>query len=231
MDKFIAYYRVSTQKQGRSGLGLDAQRSAVARYLDGGKWKIVAEFIEIESGKRSDRPELHRALDKARVYKCPVVVAKVDRLTRSVSFLSQLLDAGVDVRFADLPEIEGPTGRFMLQQMASVAELEGGLISRRTKEALQAAKKRGVKLGGQRRNARGKLMVISKKAAALGRAAVAVRAAARALELAGTIKALQASGAKSLRAIAAGLNAQGVPAAKGGEWSAAQVARVLERLG
>ena len=124
-ESFIAYYRVSTSEQGRSGLGLDAQRAAVAAYLNGGKWKIIEEYTEVESGKRADRPQLDAALKAARIRRAPLVVAKVDRLTRSVGFLSRLLEAGVDVRFADLPQIQGPTGRFMLQQMASVAELEG----------------------------------------------------------------------------------------------------------
>ena len=232
MDKYVAYYRVSTQKQGKSGLGLDAQRVAVSAYLNRGKWKIVGEFTEIESGKRSDRPALDKALAAARLHKCPIVVSKVDRLTRSVSFLSRLLDAGVDIRFADLPQIDGATGRFMVQQMASVAELEAGLISKRTIEALQAVKARGKKLGGQRRNAHGKLLVITKKAAASGRAVLQARADVRAKVVAPAIKALQASGVESLRAIAAGLNDQSIPTARGnGTWSATQVARVLERLG
>ena len=121
---FVAYYRVSTGKQGKSGLGIEAQRSAVERYLNGGNWRIIAEFTEVESGKRADRPQLTKALAAARARRVPLVVAKVDRLTRSVSFLSQLLDAGVDVRFADLPQIEGAMGKFMLQQMVSIAELE-----------------------------------------------------------------------------------------------------------
>src|SRR6516164_103932 len=148
--KFIAYYRVSTDKQGKSGLGLEAQRQAVANYLDGGDWKIVAEFTEVETGKRSDRPQLDAALKAARLHQAALVVSKVDRLTRSVAFLSRLLEANVDVRFADLPSIEGATGRFILQQMASVAELEAGMILDRTKKALAAAKKRGTKLGGFR---------------------------------------------------------------------------------
>ena len=122
---FIAYYRVSTGKQAKSGLGIEAQRQAVATYLNGGNWRIIAEFTEVESGKRSDRPALDKALAAARVRQVPLVVAKVDRLTRSVAFLSRLLEAGVDVRFADLPMIEGATGKFLLQQMAAVAELEG----------------------------------------------------------------------------------------------------------
>lgn len=122
---FVAYYRVSTRKQGRSGLGVAAQREAVANYLNGGEWRIIGEFTEVESGKRADRPELEKALAAARVHRAPVVVAKVDRLTRSIAFLSRLLEAGVDVRFADLPTL---TGRFMLHQMCAVAELEPGFI-------------------------------------------------------------------------------------------------------
>jgi len=222
---FIAYYRVSTGKQGRSGLGIEAQRQAVANYLNGGDWRIVAEFTEIESGKRSDRPALEKALAAARVHQVPLVVAKVDRLTRSVAFLSRLLEAGIDVRFADLPAIEGPTGRFMLQQMAAVAELEAGMISARTKAALAAAKRRGVKLGGDR-GAR-----LTAKARAAGRAVLQAQARARAIDLAPTIKELQAAGYESLRAIAAALDNRGIPAVRGGNWSAVQVARLLEAAG
>jgi DNA invertase Pin-like site-specific DNA recombinase len=148
--KFVAYYRVSTVRQGKSGLGLDAQRQAVATYLNGGDWKIVEEFTEVESGKNSERPALEKALAVARLHRAAVVVSKMDRLTRSVPFLNRLLEANVDVRFADLPQIEGATGRFMVQMMVSVAELEAGMISKRTKDALAQAKRRGVKLGGYR---------------------------------------------------------------------------------
>ena len=222
---FIAYYRVSTGKQGKSGLGIEAQRAAVENYLNGGNWRITAEFTEIESGKRSDRPELTRALAAARLHHVPVVVAKVDRLTRSVAFLSRLLEAGVDVRFADLPAIEGPTGRFILQQMAAVAELEAGMISKRTKDALAAAKARGKKLGGYR-GAR-----LSKAARAAGRAAVANKARQRAADLAPVITELRSAGVTSLRAIAAALNARSIPTATGhGSWSAVQVSRTMTRL-
>jgi DNA invertase Pin-like site-specific DNA recombinase len=115
------------------------------QYLNGGNWQITGEFTEVESGRNSDRPQLKVALAAARVRQIPIVMAKVDRLTRSVAFLSQLLEAAVDVRFADLPQLEGPAGRFMLQQMAAVAELEAGFISVRTKVALAAAKRRGKK--------------------------------------------------------------------------------------
>jgi DNA invertase Pin-like site-specific DNA recombinase len=222
---FLAYYRVSTGKQGKSGLGIEAQRQAVANYLNGGNWRIVGEFVEIESGRRSDRPELDKALVAARVRQLPLVVAKVDRLTRSVAFLSRLLEAGVDVRFADLPAIEGATGKFLLQQMAAVAELEAGMISARTKAALAAAKRRGKKLGGDR-GAR-----LTVKARAAGRAVLMARAQERASDLAATIKELQAAGCESLRAIAEGLEGRGIPAARGGKWSAVQVARLLDRAG
>ena len=133
------------------GWGLSAQRADVEHYLIGGAWKIIDEHTEVESGKNSDRPALDKALAAARLHRAALVVSKVDRLTRSVAFLSRLLEAGVDVRFADLPQIEGATGKFMLQQMVSVAELEAGMISKRTKDALAQARKRGVKLGGRRR--------------------------------------------------------------------------------
>ena len=239
--KFVAYYRVSTNRQGKSGLGLEAQRAAVATYLNGGDWSIVAEFTEVESGRRSDRPALDQALAAARLHRASLVVSKVDRLTRSVAFLSRLLEAGVDVRFADLPQIEGATGRFLLQQMVAVAELEAGMISARTKAALAAAAKRGKRLGGRRRkvigkDAKGKKIYGevangSAKARANGTTALQQRADARAADIGPTVKALQAAGATSLRAIAAGLNAQRIPTARGsGVWSANQVARVLDRL-
>ncbi len=104
---FVIYVRVSTDKQGRSGLGLEAQREAVRTYLNGGNWHIIAEHQEVESGRSDARPALDAALADARLHRCPLVVAKVDRLTRSVAFLSKLLDSGVEVRFADLPQIEG----------------------------------------------------------------------------------------------------------------------------
>src|SRR5262245_60277570 len=129
---FVAYFRVSTARQGKSGLGIEAQRAAVASYLNGGAWQIIGEFVEVESGRRADRPELTKAIALARLHRCPIVVAKVDRLTRSVLFLSRLLDAGVDVRFADLPQIEEPTGRVMLQPMAAVPALEARFVPPRT---------------------------------------------------------------------------------------------------
>lgn len=227
--KFIAYYRVSTTKQGRSGLGLDAQRSAVTSYLNGGDWKIIAEYTEIECGRRADRPQLDAALKAARLHRAAIVVSKVDRLTRSVAFLSKLLEANVDVRFADLPQIEGPTGRFMLQQMASVAELEAGMISARTKAALARSTK---KLGGVRnRMSDGKRVTITKAIQQAGVDALKQCAAVRAAEIGPVVRELQAAGAQSLRAIANGLNVAGIPTARGqGNWTAVQVKRIQERM-
>jgi DNA invertase Pin-like site-specific DNA recombinase len=145
--KFVSYYRVSTDRQGRSGLGLEAQTEAVEQRLNGGRWQLVAEFVEIESGRRAKRPQLDAALAACKKHKAKLVVAKLDRLSRNVSFLLKLIDSGVEVLFADLPELNGAMGRFMLTTMASVAELEAGLISERTKAALKAAKARGVRLG------------------------------------------------------------------------------------
>jgi DNA invertase Pin-like site-specific DNA recombinase len=222
---FVAYYRVSTAQQGKSGLGIEAQQAAVKSYLNGGRWNLVAEFTEAESGRRRNRPELERALAAARLHRVPLIVAKVDRLSRSAHFLSQLLEAGVDVLFCDLPKIEGPTGRFLLRQMASVAELEADMISSRTKAALAAAKARGAKLGGSRSTK------LTDSARAMGRAVIAGRARRQAADVAPTINALRASGVKSLRAIAAELNKLGIPTAGGrGGWHAVQVLRVLGRL-
>jgi DNA invertase Pin-like site-specific DNA recombinase len=223
---FVAYYRVSTAKQGASGLGLEAQRKAVADYLNGGQWRVVAEFTEVESGRKAARPELEKALAAARLHKAPLVVAKLDRLTRSVAFLSRLLEAGVEVRFCDLPQIDGPQGRFLLNSMVAVAELEAGLISQRTKAALAAAKARGKALGG----ARGQRP--TERARAAGRAAIAERVKSRAADLRPIIEELRAAGVTSLRGIAQELTARRIPTARGGDtWTAVQVQRAIGQGG
>jgi DNA invertase Pin-like site-specific DNA recombinase len=158
------------------------------------------------SGFRTS-PKKERSWTGHAFHRVPLVVAKVDRLTRSVAFLSRLLEAGVDVRFCDLPQLEGPTGRFMLQQMAAVAELEAGMISMRTRAALGAAKARGVKLGGNR----GQTLDDATRAA--GRAVRTAQAQSRAADLAPMIHDLKATGFTSLRAIAKGLADQGISTA------------------
>jgi DNA invertase Pin-like site-specific DNA recombinase len=223
--KFVAYYRVSTDGQGKSGLGLEAQRQAVATYLNGGSWTLVGEFTEIESGRNADRPKLQEALAMCRAYRAALVVANVSRLTRSVAFLSKLLEADVEIRLVDLPSIEGATGRFILQQMASVAELEAGMIGERTKRALAAAKARGQKLGGFRG------YTPSAEDGANGRKARSATARARAADLAPIITRLDPDGSLSLRALAARLTAEGLPTSAGATvWTAATVARVRAKL-
>lgn len=146
MIKFVAYYRVSTDKQGKSGLGLEAQQEAVSTHLAHCGGEIIEHFTEIESGKKNDRPELERALRKCRLTGATLVIARLDRLSRNASFLMSLMDSKAKFVYADMPE----ANNFTVQIMAVMAEYESKLISERTKAALQAAKARGgVKLAGQ----------------------------------------------------------------------------------
>lgn len=223
--KFVSYLRVSTGKQGRSGLGLEGQRQAVASYLNGGAWQLLAEFVEVESGRRNVRPELEKALALCRAHRAPLIVANVSRLTRSVAFLSKLLAADVEIRFVDLPQIEGATGKFLLHQMASVAELEAGMIADRTKKALAAAKSRGVKLGGFRGR------VGTAEDCAQARKARVEKAGSHAQSLSPIFGRLDPDGSLSLRTLAGKLNAEGLPTPSGGSvWTATTVARVKARL-
>jgi DNA invertase Pin-like site-specific DNA recombinase len=144
--KFVSYLRVSTQRQGKSGLGLEAQREAVEGYLNGGRWKLVQELVEVESGKRSDRPELAKALSLCRLHRATLLVAKLDRLARNVAFVSALMESGVKFVAVDLPQANELT----VHVMAAFAEHEAKAISARTKAALAAAKARGTQLGGLR---------------------------------------------------------------------------------
>jgi DNA invertase Pin-like site-specific DNA recombinase len=219
--KFVSYIRVSTAKQGRSGLGLEAQRHAVETFLNGGNWQVVKEFVEIESGKKADRPQLAKAFKACRVFGAKLVIAKLDRLSRDAHFLLGLEKAGVDFVAADMPH----ANRLTVGIMAMVADEERRMISARTKAALAAAKRRGVKLGGDH-GAR-----LTAKQRAAGAAARQAQAQGRANDLTDTVKDIQASGATTLRAIADGLDDRGIPAARGGSWSATQVMRLLERIG
>jgi DNA invertase Pin-like site-specific DNA recombinase len=217
--KFVAYYRVSTAKQGMSGLGLEAQQEAVRGYLNGGRWKIVAEFTEVESGKRNDRPALLDALALCRIHGATLIIAKLDRLARNVAFISNLMESGVEFTAVDFPQ----ANRLTIHILAAVAEHEAGLISQRTKAALAAAKARGIKLGGNR----GKIAsqaTVGSKASALARRAKAQK---RAVDLVPVIRSIQTEGNMSLRAVAITLNTRGIPAPKGGQWSAVQVMRVV----
>src|SRR4051795_11943834 len=147
-SKFVAYYRVSTARQGQSGLGLEAQRKAVTDFLDGGDWQLVAEAVEVESGKRSDRPKLQEALRLCRLHGATLIIAKLDRLARNVAFISNLMESGVDFVAVDFPQ----ANRLTVHILAAVAEHEREMIATRTKAALAAAKAHGRRLGGDRGN-------------------------------------------------------------------------------
>ena len=226
--KFLSYLRVSTDKQGRSGLGLEAQRAAVSTYLNGGRWSLVQEYIETESGRRSDRPKLAAALAHAKAIGATIVFAKLDRLSRNVDLLRSLVASDVDLVFCDLPHVPpGAMGRFLLTQMASVAELEAGLISERTKAALAAAKARGVKLG----NPNGARALRGKQTGnAEAVASIRSKAQGRAENLRAIVGDMRKQGIVGIRKIAEALNARGILTPRGGQWHATSAARVLERL-
>jgi DNA invertase Pin-like site-specific DNA recombinase len=221
--KFVAYYRVSTDRQGRSGLGLEAQRQAIRNYLERGRSTLVAEHTEVESGRRNDRPELQAALAGCRVHGATLLVSKWDRLSRDARFLLTLRDAGVEIVAVDMPE----ANRLTITVMAAVAEHEAETISARTRAALAAAKARGVRLGNPRNlsnesRARGRSVSVKVRRA---------RAAQRAADLAPIIAELRGEGASSLRDLAVRLNQRDVRASRGGRWTAAQVRRLLTGLG
>jgi len=218
--KFVSYLRVSTARQGRSGLGIEAHRQAVEDFLNGGNWRLVKEFVEVESGKKAERPQLEKAFQHCRLIGAKLVIAKIDRLSRDAHFLLGLEKAGVDFVAADMPQ----ANRLTVGIMAMVADDERRRISERTKAALAAAKRRGVKLGGDRGSR------LTAKQRAMGRAVLQQRAHDRAADLAPTIKELQEAGVVSLRAIAAGLDERDIPAPRGGKWSPTQVARLLETI-
>ena len=224
--KLVAYYRVSTTGQGRSGLGLEAQTAAVEKFVGSGDWALLASFTEVESGTMNARPQLAEALKVCRMTGAALAVAKLDRLARNAKFLLTILDGAGEggVVFCDLPSVPaGPVGRFLVTQMAAVAELEAGLISQRTRAALAATKARGKKLGGYREEA-------PKVNPALGLAARAERAEAFAQRLAGLVLPLREEG-RSLREIATELTAKGITTPRGGDWTAGAVRAVLVRLG
>jgi DNA invertase Pin-like site-specific DNA recombinase len=218
--RFVAYYRVSTKRQGQSGLGLEAQREAVHNYLNGGHWKLIAERTEVETGKISNRPALIEVLTLCRIHNATLVIAKLDRLARNVAFTSSLMESGVEFTACDFPT----ANRLTVHILAAVAEHEAKMISDRTKAALAAAKARGVVLGGDRGG------IIAKVARKGNRASAKVRseqAEKRANDLLPVLESIRADGATSLRRIAAVLNEREIPAPRGGEWSAVQVQRIL----
>ena len=223
--QIILYLRVSTQEQGRSGLGLEAQRSALLKFAESEGLLVSGEFLEVETGKGTDalerRPQLRAALAEARQRHCMVAVAKLDRLSRDVAFISGLMSQKVPFVVAELGADADP---FMLHLYAALAEKERKLISERTKAALAAAKARGVKLGGDRGG-------LAKGRGAGQARSVIVRTASAdsfAADVSPLASQLQASGL-SLRAVAAALNERGLSTSRGSQWSATSVQRVLQR--
>ncbi len=224
----VAYYRVSTRKQGESGLGLEGQKTAVQEYAGRSKAKIVREYVEIESGKRSDRPELEKALAHAKRSKATLVVAKLDRLARNYAFLSALMEAKADFVACDNPT----ANKLTIQILAAVAEHEADAISQRTKTALAAAKARGVKLGSARPG--------HWKGREKARLAGALKASKRAVEVRREAAqeaytdiypaiAQMHSDGLSLRKIAGRLNDMGHVTRRGKPWNPVQVSVVLNR--
>ena len=220
MASAIAYYRVSTARQGKSGLGIEAQKVAVQRFAEAEGLDVLAEHIEVETGKGADaldrRPQLAAALAQARKQKCPILVAKLDRLSRDVHFISGLMAHRVPFIVAELGADADP---FMLHLYAALAEKERALISQRTRAALAAKKAQGVKLGNPR------------AAETVGRAHAANRTAADqfAANVLPIVREIQASGLTTLREIAAALNARGVRTARGGQWHSTTVRNLLLR--
>jgi DNA invertase Pin-like site-specific DNA recombinase len=213
--KFIAYYRVSTHKQGRSGLGLDAQRKAVLDYLDGEKWELVGEFTEVESGKHSDRPELAKAIAACKKHRARLIIAKLDRLSRNVVFIATLMERKVDFLAVDNPTAT----KFTVHILAAVAEFERDAISKRTKEALAAAKARGITKDGRPLKLGNYLRIAEAKQRATAARAEAVRPV------------ITETMHLSTQAAADALNRRGIGTASGKQWYAMQIHRVRRRLG
>jgi DNA invertase Pin-like site-specific DNA recombinase len=215
---YVVYLRVSTQKQGASGLGLEAQRAAVESYLTqhGGRVLSGDTFREIESGKHNDRPQLAAALKRCRQARATLLVAKLDRLSRDAAFLMNLKDAGVRFVAADIPDVNELT----VGIMALIAQQEREAISARTKAALAAAKARGIRLGNPQ------LQAGTAESAAAASKANQQAAQRRAADLVEVIEQANADGHTTLRQQAARLNELGIPTPRGGAWHAASVRRL-----
>jgi len=220
MPGYVAYYRVSTTRQGQSGLGLEAQRRTVQEFVVGRAGHIVSDFTEVESGRRNERAELAAALAACRLHKATLVIAKLDRLARNVAFVSALMEAGVEFIAVDFPQ----ANRLTIHILAAVAEHEAELISARTKAALLAARERGAVLGGFR----GRIATDADRAR--GREARTIAANAAASDMEAILADLRSGGICSSSGLAKALNARCVPAPRGGAWSAGQVLRVQSRL-
>jgi DNA invertase Pin-like site-specific DNA recombinase len=223
--RFVSYLRVSTTRQGADGLGVAAQREAVERHVAGDGGRIVAEFVEVESGRKNDRPQLAAAIEACRRYNAVLAISRLDRLARNAAFLLSLRDAGIEFVAADMPS----ANRMTVGVMALVAEQEAEAISARTRAALAAARARGVKLGGSREGAYD-ISVHGRDGHAAGLKVRQGKAMERAANLASAVQQLRAEGAVSLAQLANGLNLLDIPAPRGGRWAPAQVMYLLKNL-
>jgi DNA invertase Pin-like site-specific DNA recombinase len=221
MERAVAYLRVSTQRQQRSGLGLDAQRAAIERFAATESLTIAAEFVEVETGKGADaldrRPRLAAALSTAKAAKSSVVVAKLDHLSRDVAFVAGLMAQRVPFIVAELGRDADP---FMLHLYAALAEKERRLIAERTKAALAAKKAAGARLGNPRNLA---------YAGKLGRAVLSDAADEYAIGLRPMVQVIRAAGAVTLASMAMELNQRGIKSARGGNWQRSSVRNLLKR--
>jgi DNA invertase Pin-like site-specific DNA recombinase len=221
----VAYYRVSTSEQGRSGLGLEAQKAAVEDYLKRIESILVAEFTEVESGARNDRPQLQSALNRAKLSNATLVIAKLDRLSRNAAFLLTLRDAGTDIVAVDMPNANAVT----VGIMAVIAEEERRLISERTRAAMSAAKARGVRLGNP--NGAEAFRRTGFRGSKIGAEANKANAQRRAESLREIVSEVRTHGAVSYAAIARALNDRHIATRTGKDWQASSVKVLMERLG
>jgi DNA invertase Pin-like site-specific DNA recombinase len=221
--QIVSYLRVSTARQGASGLGLEAQRAAVSAFTAAGGHHLVAEFVEVESGKRADRPQLVAALASCRLHRATLVIAKLDRLARNVAFIANLMDGGVEFVACDMPH----ANRLTLHLLAAIAEHEREMISQRTVAALQAAKACGARLGNP--NGAAALHEGCRAAAAQSAVVRRARAAQHAAAVGPMLDELSGQGLGCV-AIARALSERGVPSPNGVVWYPQQVRRTLQRL-
>lgn len=234
--KFVSYLRVSTDKQGRSGLGLDAQRTAVRDFLAGGKWKLIGEYVEVESGKHSERPKLQQALHRAKVTGATLVIAKLDRLSRNVAFIARLQESGAKFVCADMPDATELT----INIFSALAQHERKVISERTKRAMQAVKaleanpakarerrKQGKKPIG---NPNGAKALLGRSGYKVAVKVIRANADRHAEDVLPIIEDIRAEGVTTLHGIAAELNERGILTARAGQWHPTTVRNLLSRV-
>ncbi len=216
MRHFISYLRVSTDKQGEQGHGISAQRQSIQNHLAADSGELLDEYVEVESGKKNDRPELQKAISRCKMSRATLIIAKLDRLSRNLAFIANLMDAGIDFVACDNPY----ANKLTIHILAAIAEHEREMISRRTREALAAAKAKGIKLGGYRGT-----MVTDKirQDALLARQAKSKEYSANVIPM---IQEHLGIG-YSLNATARILNQQKIVTVRGGKWTAKSISRIL----